>query len=175
MERLQARGSNLMKMTIGRAAAVTTLSLLMSWALGGAEAETLSPTTTAGLQRLQGSWEGVLEGHEKEGKVSITITGNSLRYQGSKPAQWYDTTFTLPVGTNPQQLHATIKASAALMDVGKRVFAIVKIENGTLTLAGIPAPEGQSTGRPSQVSGFEDNPMFRYDLRKVPPMRKAPQ
>ena len=98
-----------MRMTIKMAVAVTTLSILILWAPVCTQAGTLSPSTAAELQRLQGSWEGVLEGHETEGKVSITITGNALHFQGLKPTERYQATFTLPAGTDPQQLHATIK------------------------------------------------------------------
>jgi hypothetical protein len=106
--------------------------------------------------------------------VSITITGNSLHFQGLKPTERYDTTFTLPAGTDPQQLHATIKDGPGPEAIGKVVFAILKIENGTLTLAGISASALQSPG-PSGQAGFENNSMFRYDLRKVQPKRKVPQ
>jgi uncharacterized protein (TIGR03067 family) len=164
-----------MKMTIKVAPAVTMFSILMPWALVCAQAVTPSPSTAADLQRLQGSWEGVLEGHETEGKVSITITGNSLHFKGLKPTERYDTTFTLPTGTDPQQLHATIKDGPGPEAIGKGVFAILKIENGTLTLAGISASALQSPRPSGQESGFENNSMFRYDLRKVQPKRKVTQ
>ena len=63
-----------------------------------------TPTRTAvELNRLQGYWEGEGAG----GKCSITIVGNSLHYRNS--GGWFKTTFTLPAGTDPRQLHATIK------------------------------------------------------------------
>ena len=43
-----------------------------------------------------------------QGKLTITITGNSLHFHRDANF-WWDTTFTLPVATNPKQLHATIK------------------------------------------------------------------
>ena len=162
-----------MKVTIKIALAVTTLSILMPWALVCTQAGTLSPSTAAELQRLQGSWEGVLEGHETEGKVSITITGNSLHFQGLKPIERYSATFTLPARTDPQQLHATIKDGPGPEVLGKVVFAILRIENGTLTLAGISANAVQSPRPSGQDPGFANNSMFRYDLRKVQPKGKA--
>ena len=164
-----------MRMTIRMALAVTTLSILMPWALVCTEAASPSPSTAAELQRLQGSWEGVVEGHETEGKVSITITGNALRFQGLKPTQRYAATVTLPAGTDPQQLHATIQDGPGPKDIGQVVFAIFKIENGTLTLAGISESAVQSPRPSGQDPGFENNSMFRYDLRKVPPKKKVPQ
>ena len=165
-----------MKLTIIKTAlAVTTLSVLMPWALVCAEAGSPSPAPAAELQRLQGSWEGVLEGHETEGRVSITITGNTLQFQGLKPTQRYAATFTLPAGTDPQQLHATIKEGLGPKDVGQVVFAIFKIENGTLTLAGISESDAQSPRLSGKDPGFENNSLFRYDLRKVRPKKKVPQ
>lgn len=84
----------------------------------------------AELKPLQGYWEGEGAG----GKCSITITGNSLHYRAG--TNWWKTTFTLPAGTDPQQLHATIKDSSPPTNgIGQLVFAIVKIEDRTLTLA----------------------------------------
>ena len=60
--------------------------------------------TAAELQRLQGTWEGVKEGD----KITITITGNSFRFYRDTNF-WFETTITLPAGTDPQQLRATIE------------------------------------------------------------------
>ena len=171
-----------MKMTVKTALAITTLSILMTGALVSTQAGTLVPSRATELQRLQGSWEGILEGHETQGTVSITITGNALHFQGLKPTERYDATFTLPAGTDPQQLHATIKDGPVPRDIGKVVFAIFKIENGTLTLAGIPATlagipatADQSPKPFGQESGFENNSMFRYDLKKVQAKKQVSQ
>jgi len=162
-------------MTIKMTLAVMTLSILMPWRLLGTQAAgtTNEPPATA-LERLQGSWEGVLVGHETEGKISITITGSSLNFQGLKPSEWYKTTFTLPVGTYPQQLHATIKESPEPDDIGVEVFAILKIEGGTLILAGIQGSDVKKPDIFGLDQRFEDNPMFRYDLKKVQPQITQP-
>ena len=91
-----------------------------------------TPTRTAvELKRLQGYWEG----DGAAGKCSITITNNSL-YFYARTDFWFKTTFALPAGTDPQQLHATIKDSAPPTNgIGQVVLAIFKIEDGTLTLA----------------------------------------
>ena len=92
----------------------------------------IAPTRTAIDQnRLQGYWEGEGAG----GKCSITITGDTLLYRAG--TNWHKTTFTLPAGTEPQQLHATIKDSwpPSKDSIGTVVPAIIKIEDGTLTLA----------------------------------------
>jgi hypothetical protein len=70
-----------MKMTLKRALGFTVHSLLMPCLLLGLQAgcKTNQPTA-AELQPLQGTWEGVLVGQEKDGKITMTITGNSLHY-----------------------------------------------------------------------------------------------
>src|SRR5437016_419132 len=119
-----------------------------------------TPTRTAAeLKRLQGYWEGEGAG----GKCSISITGNSLHYHVG--TSWYKTTFTLPAGTDPQQLHATIKdCSPPTNGIGQVVFAIFKIEDGTLTLAEVD----MSDEPPKTFSGASS----RYVLKQVQPQKK---
>jgi hypothetical protein len=156
-------------MTIKMALAVTTLSILMPCRLVCTQAA--GPTnqpSAAGLQPLQGTWEGVMVGSESDGKITVTITGNSLHFHRDT-SFWYETTFTLPAGTYPQQLHATIKDCPEPCDeIGKEVFAIFKVEDGTLTLVGIQA----TAAEPPKTFGefpFEDNSVFHYKLKKVQP------
>jgi len=153
------------------ALAVTTLSILIPCGLVRAQAAgPASQPTAAELQPLQGSWEGVLVGQEAKGKISITITGNSLHFRGLNPNDWFETTFTLPAGTYPQQLHATIKdCTEPCDDIGKVVFAIFKIEDGTLTLVGIQATAVEPPKTFGEIPGFDDNRIFRYKLKKAQP------
>ena len=83
--------SSKMKMNLKESLGFTVFSLLLPCALLGLQAGcTTHPSTAAKLQRLrlQGKWEGVMVGQEKDGKITITITGNSLHFHG-------DTTFGL--------------------------------------------------------------------------------
>jgi uncharacterized protein (TIGR03067 family) len=154
----------------------TTLSISMPWGLICTQAAgTTNQPTAAELERLQGSWEGVIVGQEAAGKISINITGNSLHFQGLSTNQWYETTFTLPAGTNPQQLHATIKGCPQPDAIGKVVFAIFKIEDGTLTLAGIQASAVEPPKTFGEGQGFEDHSIFRYELKKVQLQKKVTQ
>jgi hypothetical protein len=117
------------------------------------------PRNTAELNRLQGYWEGEGAG----GKCSITITGNSLHYRAG--TSWWKTTFTLPADTDPQQLHATIKESSPPTNgVGKVVFAIFKIEDGTLTLA-----EVDGSDEPPKTFSSASS---RYVVKKVQPQKE---
>ncbi|HEX5719611.1 MAG TPA: hypothetical protein VF179_25850 [Thermoanaerobaculia bacterium] len=159
-----------MKLTIKVALPVTTLSILMSCGLVCAQAA--GPTnqpTAAELQPLQGTWEGFMVGNEKRGKITIMITGNSLHFHRDTDF-WFETTFTLPAGTYPQQLHATIKdCTEPCDDIGQVVFAIFKIEDGTLTLVGIQASAVEPPKTFGEIPGFEDNSIFRYKLKKAQP------
>ena len=165
-----------MKKILKRALSFPALSLFLLGALalslaalftGGpgtpaqAAAEPGTPTPIASeLKPLQGYWEGEGAG----GKCSITITGNSLHYRNS--AGWYKTAFTLPVGTDPQQLHATITdcSPPSTNAIGTVVFAIFKIEDGTLTLA-----EDDMSDQPPKTFSSASS---RYVLRKVQPQKK---
>ena len=122
------------------------------------------------LQRLQGRWQGVMVGHEKDGKITITITSNSLHFHRDTNF-WFETTFTQPAGTDPKQLHATIKDSATGQDssVGQVVVAIYKIEDGTLTL--VPLADGDEETVKS-FEAAEDKRLSRYELREVQPQKK---
>lgn len=122
----------------------------------GAESCT-PPSVAEELKPLQGYWEGEGAG----GKCSITIAGNSLHYRNS--TGWFKTTFTLPAGTDPQQLHATIEESSqpSDKDIGTVVFAIIKIEDGTLILA----EDDMSDAPPETFSSASS----RYVVKKVEP------
>src|SRR5688572_10214910 len=134
-----------------------------------------NPPTNAALQLLQGTWEGTWEeagaGNQPSvkspEKITITITGNSLHYHRNSNF-WFETTYTLPAGTDPKQLHATIKDSAGQHSIGSVVVAIFKIEDGTLTLA-----TGNGDGvAPKSFEPTGDNGLNRYELRKVMPQKK---
>ena len=148
-----------MKMTLKRAPGFKALSLLMPCFLLGLQTgcNTHQPTA-AQLQPLQGTWEEIKAGNEGDGKITITITANSLHFHRDTNF-WFKTTFTLSAGTDPQQLRATIKHSAPPGDSnGKVVVAIFKIEDGTLTLAAEPQNGSKA---------FEEPSSFHYKLRKV--------
>lgn len=104
-------------------------------------------------------------GQEKDGKITIKLTDNSLHFHRDTNF-WFETTITLPAGNGPRQLHATIKKCAPGQEssVGKVVVAIFKIEDGTLTLA-------TGNGDGEAPKSFEAAGT-RYELRKVQPQKK---
>lgn len=102
-------------------------------------------------------------GHEAQGKITITITGNSLHFHRDTNF-WFETTIALPAGKDPRQLHATIKdcPPSQADSIGQVVRAFFKVEDGTLTLATI------GEGAEETPKGFETAPN-RHELRKVQP------
>lgn len=121
-------------------------------------------STAPELKLLQGTWEGFDVGDSSHQKITITITDNSLRFYRDK-GFWFDTTFTLSAGTDPKQLHASIRKSANGDVEGEVVGAIFKIKDGTFTLASYDAdgdvPSNDFASYPS-----------RYVLKKVLPKKK---
>src|SRR5688572_15900259 len=121
------------------------------------------------LQLLQGTWEGFSlnmagpDGPIVKGTntITVTVTGNSLHFHRDTNF-WFETTITLLAGTEPKQLHATIKRGAN--SIGQVVVVIFKIEDGTLTLA-------TDNGAGEALKVFEAAPN-RYELRKVQPQQK---
>ena len=120
------------------------------------------------LQRLQGTWQGFMVGHEKA-TITVTISSNSLHFPRDE-GFWFKTTFTQPVGTDPKQLRTTIKDAAPGQEssVGQVVGAIYKIEDGTLTLVALG---GDDEEKPKSFEASEVKGLSRYELRKVPPQK----
>lgn len=116
----------------------------------------LPARSTVQAKDLQGYWEGEGAG----GKCSIKIDGNSLLYRAG--TNWHQTTFTLPAGTEPQQLHATIKDSwpPAKESVGTVVHAIIKLEGETLTLVSFDMSK-------DPPKDFEEEGTSKYVVKKV--------
>ena len=100
-------------------------------------------------------------GDKEQQKITITITGNSLHFHRDANF-WFETAITLLAGTEPQQLHATIKRGSN--SIGEVVVVIFKIEAGTLTLA-------TDNGAGEALKVFETAPN-RYELRKIQPQKK---
>jgi len=158
-----------MKMTLKGSLGFTALYLLIPCVflclLAGC---TTFRSTATERQRLQGTWEGFLVGGESDGKITMTITGNSLHFHRDTNF-WFETTFTLPASTEPQQLHATIKGSSDPTLIGQVVSAIFKIQDGTLTLATNQFAEQEP---PKNFETNEEKGMCRHEFRKVQSQKK---
>jgi uncharacterized protein (TIGR03067 family) len=161
-----------MRMTLKRVLNFTALLLLMPCVNVSAQqaADATNQPTNAALERLQGTWQGVMVGHESTGKITITSSGNSFRFHRDKDF-WFETTISQPPGTDRKQLHATIKGCPPSQSdsIGEVVFAIFKIEDGTLTLA----TSGHGAEKiPKSFEATENEVLTLYELRKVKPQKK---
>ena len=92
-------------------------------------------STLSLLKRIQGSWEGVAGREDYKDRIEITIKDDSFRFFRDE-GFWFETKIVLPEGTRPQQFIATIthSANSQKSSVGQKVPAILKLENGTLTI-----------------------------------------
>jgi uncharacterized protein (TIGR03067 family) len=157
---------------------ITVVCLVATFIVNAGEQPTTQAQSVANqpanaeLRLLQGTWEGAVVGEESRQKITITITGNSFHFYRDTNF-WFDTTITLPGGTNPKQLYATIKGCPPSQadSIGKVVGAIFKIEDGTLTLA-TGGRDSSREGTPKSFEAAGDNGLTRYELRKAQPHKK---
>ncbi|MBN8247676.1 MAG: hypothetical protein J0L84_09555 [Verrucomicrobia bacterium] len=160
-----------MKAPLNRPLILAALALLLPWIhLSARAADAAAAAATNALQRLQGTWEGFMVGQEASGKISVRIADQSLHFHRDTNF-WFETTFTLPAGKDPQQLHATIQKCPPGQEssVGEVVVALFKIEGGTLTLVALGGGEEEV---PKSFEAIEGKGADRYELRRVPPQGK---
>jgi uncharacterized protein (TIGR03067 family) len=145
-----------MKVTLRIALALAVISILTPCRLVRAQgASNAAKASAKQSELLQGTWEGFEVGREALGKCVLTISGDSIHFQGANKDEWYKADFTLPTGTDPNQLRVVIKDCPVADFIGKSAVAIFRIQDGALTLVGHPpgssdAPksfEGDATSR----------------------------
>ncbi len=138
----------------------------------GAEAAAKKPAAV-GRQGLQGTWKGSMVGQEKDGIITVTITGSALHFHRDTNF-WFETTFTLADGKDPHQLHATLRKCPAGQEssVGQVVVALYQVENGTLTLVPLSG-NGSDEETPRSFEAAEEKGLNRYELRKVQPQKAS--
>jgi uncharacterized protein (TIGR03067 family) len=102
-------------------------------------------TSSHGLSRLQGTWIG----HEidgRSGECRMTISGDSLKFQGAQQ-EWYDAKLALIPRTSPNQADVLVKDCPAPQYIQKTAKAVYKLEGKTLTIAAHePGDETLPTG-----------------------------
>ncbi|MEM7049241.1 MAG: hypothetical protein AAF604_06255 [Acidobacteriota bacterium] len=147
-----------MSKTLSQLILVCALALLLAPLLTASQSGPLRPATE--LELIQGVWEGRGPG----GPCIVTIEGNTLSYRQPSSDFWYETTFTLPEGTEPKQLHATIVANVHDDDIGTVVVTIYKLEGDQLTLGVV---EDFSEAPTDPVVGDWDWVADMYDLERA--------
>jgi uncharacterized protein (TIGR03067 family) len=104
---------------------------------------TVAPRTESpDATELEGVWKGVEITKDNEGPASLTFSGQTLDYHGHEDGDWLKGTFTLREDTTPRQFIGVITACDNPDAIGKKCYAIYKIEDGALTVSG--AAPGES-------------------------------
>ena len=111
---------------------------------------------------LQGTWVGQEVGRP-QGEYRLTVSGNSIRFQGARAEEWYEATITLKPKTSPKRVAALIERCPAPQYVNKTTNFIYKIEGKTLTLAG---NEPGSEKEPTAFERNPDNPVRTFVFKK---------
>jgi uncharacterized protein (TIGR03067 family) len=108
---------------------------------------------------LEGAWHGrdVTPGHE--GPASMTVSGQSLEFHGGDANDWLKATFTLREDTLPKQWIGMVTDGPTPENIGKKIYAIYKIENGALTIA------GHGPGDSDIPSAFDDPNSRQFVLK----------
>jgi uncharacterized protein (TIGR03067 family) len=111
-------------------AVVAILACLAPHESQALDAPTPSKTNTTSFE---GSWTG----RDSQGvAATLKVTGQTMDYHATDADDWLQGTFTLREDTTPKQFIGVITNCAAAENIGKKCYAIYKIENGTLTISG---------------------------------------
>jgi uncharacterized protein (TIGR03067 family) len=85
---------------------------------------------------FEGLWNGRETTPGQEGPASLTVSHQTLEFHGAAADDWLKGTFTLRDDTNPKQFLGVVTECAVPEYVGKMCYAIYKIEDGKLIVAG---------------------------------------
>ena len=153
-------------MTSKTVLAFVSLNLLAMVPILPAQNPPSGSQTASSSTDLQGTWEGEEIGKESKGKCTMTINGDTVRFEGPGKIEWYTATFKLSTDLAPKQLQATITGCPQPDFVGKSASSIYKIENGTLTLV------GNRPGVPDAPKDFNGDSNSRGFVFKKAPQAK---
>ena len=128
------------------------------------------PAVPTALQQLQGTWSGIVVNGPPKERYTIRVAGDSFHFFRDTNF-WFETTMTLPPGTEPPQLHARIRKTAAGQEssIDQSVVAIFKVEGETLVLA--TRGGGPDDPPPLGFDLSEGRGLTRYELQRVPATR----
>lgn len=93
-----------------------------------------STTPQSDATLFQGKWQGKENG--RPGNCVLSVSGNTLEFRGADARDWYKGTFILREDTTPKQLIATVSDCAAPEFIGRKSYAIYRIDRGTRTITG---------------------------------------
>ena len=136
---IKAKTSLITAAVIILAAGTTTIAVKASH-----EAQAADKTDAA----LQGTWLGTETGGPA-GECRMTVTGDTLKFQGARPQEWYEGKLTLAQNTTPKQVVILITDCPVPQYKNTTANTIYKIEGQTLTIA------GNEPGNAAWPTGFE--------------------
>ncbi|HEY3853950.1 MAG TPA: hypothetical protein VGO67_06125 [Verrucomicrobiae bacterium] len=87
---------------------------------------------------LEGSWRGRDVTPGQEGPATLKFVGQTVEFHGATDDDWLKGTFTLREDATPKQWIGVVTDCPSADAIGKKCYAIYKIEDGTLTIAGTP-------------------------------------
>ena len=119
-----------------------------------------SPLGKSDSATLQGTWKGQELGASAEGECSVVIAGKNLEFRGVNTNEWYKGTFSLREDVNPKQLAAAITECPSPSYNGKTIYALYRVENGTLTIT------ANAPGSPTAPLSFDARDTRRFVRRK---------
>jgi uncharacterized protein (TIGR03067 family) len=85
---------------------------------------------------FEGSWKGHEVTPGREGPASLTFSGQTIEFHGSDANDWLKATFTIREDTTPKQWAGVITECSDSEYVGKKSYAIYRLEGDTLTISG---------------------------------------
>jgi uncharacterized protein (TIGR03067 family) len=149
--KLKTKGDRMRK-TTGVLSLVSIAMLLGAWGC--------STLHKSDLATLQGTWQGREIGGKTEGVCYFVVSGNNAEFRGADTNEWIKGTFSLREDTNPRQFVCLTTACSYPPHIGKTVYAIYRIEGGTVKLT------GNEPGNPDVPSGFDASGARQFEFRK---------
>jgi uncharacterized protein (TIGR03067 family) len=101
----------------------------------GAAPESAAPANNS-ASAFDGLWKGREVTPGREGPASLTIAGQALEFHGANSDDWLKGTFTVRDDATPKQFIGTVTDCGGPEYIGKKCYAIYKVEGNTMTIAG---------------------------------------
>ncbi|HEX3800307.1 MAG TPA: hypothetical protein VH413_16550 [Verrucomicrobiae bacterium] len=87
---------------------------------------------------FEGEWSGVEITQGQEGPATMSVKGNTIEFHGTDSNDWLKGTFELHDGVKPKEFLGVVTDCASADMIGKKIYAIYRIEDGSITIAGNP-------------------------------------
>ena len=133
---------------------MASLFLLASQVRGAEESD---------LERLQGTWVGVVVGQEEEGKVTMTFEKEKVEFQRENSQEWYKGEIEFGgKDEKPKKIYATIKDCPVKEFIDKVCNGIYKLDDKSLMITAAPP------GSDHEPKDFDDEQCRTVMLKRKP-------